>query len=68
MAACDRNGGINIMQGEYTIETATCYTKHNLIIWNRQIRSFKTLLDENVLVERERPSSCATRSSWALSE
>lgn len=66
MAVGDRNGGIKVMQGECKIETATCYTKHKLIIWNRQIRSFKTLLDENVIVKRAALVMCHKKFLGAL--
>ena len=66
MAPGNRNGGIKVMQGECKIETATCYTKHKLIIWNRQIRSFKTFLDENVIVERAALVMCHKKFSGTL--
>ena len=66
MAPGNRNGGIKVMQGECKIETATCYTKHKLIIWNRQIRSFETLLDENVIVERAALVMCHKKFSGTL--
>jgi len=66
VAARDRNGGIKVMQGECKIETAACYTKHKLIIWNRQIRSVKTLLDENVIVKRAALVMCHKKFSGPL--
>jgi len=66
VAAGDRTGGIKVMQGECKIETATGCTKHKLIIWNRQIRSFKTFLDENVIVERAALVMCHKKFLGAL--